>query len=131
MGGDLSDDDSIHLHTPAKGCGRCCAGRLCLHSNSRYFASGFCSDCGHYAHDRDCAQMGYDGIWMPGKDLVCKLCVQKHEDDGVKEIARAKRRVKEATNKVVKEKTAAAEEILQNTNPFNYNQMKKVLQEQN
>lgn len=129
MGGDLSDDDSVHLHTPPKGCGRCCAGRLCVHTYSRYFPSGMCSVCHGYAHDKDCVQMGYDGLWMPGKDLVCVLCVQKHHADRVRETAREKRRLKENDKKIVNEKTAAANEIHKDTNPFNYNQMKKLLQE--
>jgi hypothetical protein len=129
MGGDLSDDDSIHLHTPPKGRGRCCASRLCMHSKSRYYPSGLCSDCHGYAHDKDCAQIGYDGIWMPGKDLVCVLCVQKHGQNLVKEAAREKRKIKDADRKIINEKTAAANVIHSATNPFNYNAMTKVLKE--
>ena len=131
MGGDLSDDDSIHLHTPPKGTGRCCAGCLCVHTHSRYFPSGLCSDCGGYAHDKDCIQVGYDGMWMPGKPSICKLCVFQHEQDGIKAKEWERRKAREATRKFVSLKTTEAMEIHQNTNPFNYNQMKKVLKDRN
>ena len=131
MGGDLSDDDSIHLNTPPKGAGRCCAGRLCCHTHSRYFPSGLCSDCYGYSHDKDCAQVGYDGIWAPGKWLVCMLCVHKHwtKDEKAKEKERHKNR--QETRKFEKQKKCDAQQIHNNTNPFNYNQMQKVLKERN
>ena len=129
MGGDLSDDDSIHLHTPPKGTGRCCAGRFCIHTHSRYFPSGLCCHCGGYAHDKDCAQVGYDGIWQPGKQLVCLLCVNKHLTGIVKAKEREKRKARESSRMIHKHKKMAAIEIHQITNPFNYNQMQKVLKE--
>lgn len=131
MGGDISDDDSIHLHTPPKGTGRCCAGNLCCHTHSRYFPSGLCFDCGGYAHDKDCIQVGYDGMWMPGKERVCKLCVFRHEQDGIRAKEQERRKAREATRVVVNLKTSQAEEILKNTNPFNYNQMMKLLKDKN
>jgi hypothetical protein len=66
---------------------------------------------------------------MPGKDLICVLCVQKQAEHLVKEAAREKRKVKQADKRINDEKTAVANEIHRSTNPFNYNQMKKVLKE--
>jgi len=129
MGGDLSDDDSIHLHTPQKGHGRCCAGRLCAHSHSRYFVSGLCSDCHGYAHDKDCAQMGYDGMWLPGKPLVCMLCVHKNLVNSVKAKEREKRKIKEADRKVKCQKVSDARDIHQQMTPFNYHEMQKILRD--
>ena len=68
-------------------------------------------------------------MWMPGKPLVCILCVQKNLVDGVKAKEHEKCKVREASRKIHNEKTKEAEEIHQNTNPFNYNQMKKVLKD--
>ena len=129
MGGDLSDDDSIHLYTPPKGSGRCCAGRFCLHTRSRYFPSGLCSDCHGYAHDKDCIKTGYAAVWFPDTPLVCMLCVFKHHQNETKAQEKEKRKVREASRKIVKLKTSEAMEILNQTNPFNYNQMQKVLKE--
>jgi hypothetical protein len=66
---------------------------------------------------------------MPGKDLICVLCVQKQAENLVKEAAREKRKVKQADKRINDEKTAAANEIHRSTNPFNYNQMKHLLKE--
>jgi hypothetical protein len=70
-------------------------------------------------------------MWMPGKPSVCKLCVFWHEQDGIKAKEWERRKAREATRKFVSLKTTKAMEIHQNTNPFNYNQMKKVLKDNN
>jgi hypothetical protein len=125
----LSDDDSIHLHTPPKGRGKCCAGHLCTHPFSRYFESGLCSDCKKYGHDKDCIQVGYDGNWFPGALMVCVLCVQKKQEKDEKAIRREKRKIKDELRKVKKQKADQVKTILKNTTPFNFNTMQKVLKE--
>jgi hypothetical protein len=68
---------------------------------------------------------------MPGKERVCKLCVFRHEQDGIRAKEQERRKAREATRVVVNLKTSQAEEILKNTNPFNYNQMMKLLKDKN
>jgi hypothetical protein len=70
-------------------------------------------------------------MWMPGKERVCKLCVFRHEQDGIRAKEQERRKAREATRVVVNLKTSQAEEILKNTNPFNYNQMMKLLKDKN
>jgi hypothetical protein len=73
--------------------------------------------------------VGYDGMWMPGKPKVCTLCVQKHLLNSVRAKEKERRKAREAVRNVEKEKLSDAIAIHKNTNPFNYNQMQKVLKE--
>jgi hypothetical protein len=68
-------------------------------------------------------------MWMTGKPRVCRLCVFRHEQNTAKSKEREKRKAKEASREIIKLKTSEAKEIHNNMNPFNYNQMMKVLKD--
>jgi hypothetical protein len=76
-----SDDDTVHLDTPPKGRGVCCAGRFCKNPYRSYYASYKCIDCEGHPHEQGCFTLGEQIGRYDKNDPLCLLCEFKQKED--------------------------------------------------
>jgi hypothetical protein len=103
-----SEEDSVHLHTPPHGRGRCCAGLFCINPKRTYYLTYTCNRCNRHPHEQGC--FIYEGSVYGRFDLgtlLCLQCIEKKKDDERKR----QNREKAAARKEKKE-------ILKKRNPF-------------
>ena len=108
----LSDEDSVHLDTPPKGRGRCCAQACCINPTRHYYPTYVCDSCGGHPHEQGCFE--YEGNPFGRFDLSDIICL-KCKDDKAKKEKREKEREKRKWRKEEKERKA---EKLRKKTPF-------------
>jgi hypothetical protein len=103
-----SDEDSIHLNTPPRGRGRCCAGLCCINPHRTLYTTYTCHECRGNPHEQGCFL--FEGSVYGRFDLGNLLCLQCIENKKEEERKR-KNREKVAARKERKE-------ILRKRTPF-------------
>ena len=106
-----SDEDTVHLDTPPKGRGICCAGQFCKNRHRRFYADRTCIDCGGHPHEQGCFTLGEPFGRFDRNDPRCLLCDFKEKEN---ERLRPIREHRKRLAKVRKEK----KEKLKKTTPF-------------
>lgn len=103
-----SEEDSVHLDTPPRGRGRCCADKFCLHPTRNFYSSTICDTCNGNPHEQGCFL--FVESMFTRYDLGDKICLQcKHKQ----EVEEKKRKKKEK-----EDRRRFHKQLFKATNPF-------------
>ena len=112
----MSDDESaIHIKTPPKGRGKCCAGVHCVKQSKPYYHSPVCGTCRGICHETGCFVFSFT---VGGSEYECLSCKHKREQKAKRAKAKADREHKEVCKKIRKG--------LKLKNPWDFVRLKKM-----
>jgi hypothetical protein len=120
--GSLSDEDSVHLNTPPKGRGVCCAKEFCKNRSRSYYTNHKCVICKGHPHEQGCFTLGEIFCRYDPDKVVCLRCdhnqKKKEERRRVRERQERRRAVRRFEREKQEKKEAQRQEKIKKRNPF-------------
>jgi hypothetical protein len=108
--GSLSDEDSVHLNTPPKGRGVCCAIEYCRNPTRSFYAEYICNDCKGNPHEQGCFTLGEDLCGFDPRKILCLRCYDFRKKKQERKLVRERQEFRRAIRKFEREKQAKKEE---------------------
>jgi hypothetical protein len=117
-----SEEDSVHLNTPPKGKGVCCAKEFCLNRTQSYYPNYKCVVCKGYPHEQGCFTLGEILCAFDPDKVVCLRCKDNQEKREKRKHERERQKRRREWRKWEREKEARVKEEriqkIKKRNPF-------------